>query len=206
MSADVGLAKAWHQARIRSHLVSCAFFRHSRTATPPPPPPPPPAVSECTRSFRIASLNDITMDSSSDTDMSPTPNKSAEHIPNNGSFRDHFSNLPSDRDASRLTVQTDLFGRVDFISDNEEDLVLSRWVKTDSVDTNIVERIKTKLTGEAKRYLETLRDVCTRSYEKYQKEDRKRDTENGTKRATVRETDMYAPLASVHPMSVGTQR
>jgi hypothetical protein len=146
------------------------------------------------------------MDSSSDTDMDlnvpsfAQPYTSAERLFSTGSFRDHFSNLPSDRDASRLTIQTDLFGRVDSISDNEEDVVLSRWVKTDSVDANIVECIKTKLTVSAKRHLETLTDVCTRSYEKSQKEDRKRYTEDGTTRATVRETDMYAPLVSIHPV------
>jgi hypothetical protein len=144
------------------------------------------------------------MDSSSDTDVDPNgpssaqPYISAERLFSGGSPRDHFSNLSSDRNVSRLTIQTDLFGRVDSISDNEEDVVLSRWVKTDSVDANIVERIKTKLTGEpANHHLGTLKDVCTRSYDKYQKEDRKTDNGDGITRATAREIDMYAPLVSI---------
>jgi hypothetical protein len=135
-----------------------------------------------------------------DTNVSSSaqPYISAERLFSGGSPRDHSSNLSSDRDASRLTIQTDLFGRVDSISDNEEDVVLSRWVKTDSVEANIVECIKMKLTGEAKHHLETLKDVCTRSYDKYQKEDdQKTNKGDGITRATAREIDMYPPLASI---------
>jgi hypothetical protein len=139
------------------------------------------------------------MDSSSDTDMNlPTDYTSAERIPNSGSYR--FSDLPSDRKASRETIQTDLSGRVTFMSDDaqQEDLVLTRWVSIGSVKSDTVERIKKKLTtGEAKRSLVRLKQVCEKVYPRGATRAQAAG-DRTDKLADRREKDMYLPLVSTY--------